>query len=90
MVWLRLGTVASRVRTTRYERSLRPCAARFPAAQDITGIGINHLEPAYQSARTLSPPAPASTAISNAESWSGSIAYVCSADGYDRDRTSFA
>src|SRR6185437_9213102 len=32
-----------RAHTTRYERSLRPCAARFAAAQDATGIGVNHL-----------------------------------------------
>src|SRR5690242_6016246 len=44
---LRLGTGASRRprsrRYSRYRPSLRPCAAWFPAARDITERGINHL-----------------------------------------------
>src|SRR5689334_1067860 len=44
---LRLGTGASRRprsrRYFRYRPSLRPCAAWFPAARDITERGINHL-----------------------------------------------
>jgi hypothetical protein len=48
VVGLRLRTVASlRPRSRRYSqyrRFLRPCAAWFAAAQDITELGINHLE----------------------------------------------
>src|SRR6266480_6744931 len=45
---LRLRTFASRRprsrRYSQYRRSLRPCAARFATAQDITELSINHLE----------------------------------------------
>src|SRR4249919_4312399 len=47
VVGLRLRTVASRRprsrRYSRYRRFLRPCAAWFAAAQDITELGINDL-----------------------------------------------
>src|SRR4249919_4333639 len=49
VVRLRLRTGASRRprsrRYSRYRRSLRPCAAWFAAAQDITELGINDLVP---------------------------------------------
>src|SRR6266480_3339856 len=52
---LRLRTFASRRprsrRYSQYRRFLRPCAARFATAQDITELGINHLEAAGGSRR---------------------------------------
>src|SRR5947208_2031487 len=56
-VGLRLRTVASlRPRSRRYSqyrRSLRPCAARLAAAQDITELGINDLD--HHARSTFSP-----------------------------------
>src|SRR6478752_2884200 len=43
LVGLRLRTVASRPYLAQYDRSLRPCAARFAAAQNTQGRGTDHL-----------------------------------------------
>src|SRR5437763_13490492 len=45
--------VLGRAHTTRYERSLRPCAARFAAAQNTQGHGTDHLARLLAHARGL-------------------------------------